>query len=91
MDRFLRAQNRKILNRVPISSPYDVQNAVKAATTAFGSWSKTTRAVRSKYLQRIAALIEHNRELFAVWESIDQGKTLERARVEIDRAISNFS
>jgi acyl-CoA reductase-like NAD-dependent aldehyde dehydrogenase len=36
-------------------------------------------------------LMEENRELFAVWETIDQGKTLERARIEVDRAVSNFS
>jgi acyl-CoA reductase-like NAD-dependent aldehyde dehydrogenase len=68
-----------------------VDSAVLAAEAAFKTWSKTTRAERSKYLQRIAALIQENRELFAVWESIDQGKTLERGRVEVDRAVSNFS
>jgi len=75
---------------VPISSAQDVQEAVDAAAAAFTSWSRTTRQVRSKYLQRIAAIIQDNRELFAVWESIDQGKTLDRARVEVDRAVSNF-
>jgi acyl-CoA reductase-like NAD-dependent aldehyde dehydrogenase len=68
-----------------------VDSAVLAAEAAFKTWSKTTRTERSKYLQRIAALIQENRELFAVWESIDQGKTLERGRVEVDRAVSNFS
>jgi acyl-CoA reductase-like NAD-dependent aldehyde dehydrogenase len=81
----------RILSRVPNSSPEDVQKAVVAATEAFVGWSKTSRAERSRYMQRIAALIQQNRELFAVWESIDQGKTVERARIEIDRAISNFS
>lgn len=81
----------KVLSRTPLSSSEDVQKAVDVATVAFNTWSKTTRAERSKYLQRIAALIQRNRELFAIWESIDQGKTLERARVEIDRAVSNFS
>jgi acyl-CoA reductase-like NAD-dependent aldehyde dehydrogenase len=35
--------------------------------------------------------MQEHREVFAVWESIDQGKTLQRARVEVDRAISNFA
>lgn len=81
----------KILARVPISSTGDVRTAVNAATAAFSTWSKTSRVERSRYMQRIAALIQQNRELFAVWESIDQGKTLERSRIEVDRAISNFS
>ena len=81
----------EIYSHVPLSSASDVDHAVLAADAAFKSWSKTTRAERSKYLKEIAALIQENRELFAVWESIDQGKTVERARVEVDRAVSNFS
>ncbi|RFU30455.1 hypothetical protein B7463_g5888, partial [Scytalidium lignicola] len=77
--------------RVPISSASEVEDAITSAAEAFKSWCKTSRGVRSKYLQRIAQLIQENRELLAVWESIDQGKTLERARIEVDRAISNFS
>lgn len=80
----------KVFARVPVSSAEQVDGAVKSATEAFKTWSKTTVAVRSKHLQRIAQLIQENHELFAVWESLDQGKTLARARVEVDRAISNF-
>jgi len=81
----------KLYARVQNSCVSEVETAIDAACTAFKTWSRTSRAERSSYLQRIAALIKENRELFAVWESIDQGKTLERARVEVDRAISNFS
>lgn len=77
--------------RVPCASSEEVDAAVKAAKAAFPSWSKTPRAERSRYLRRISEIIAENRELFAVWESIDQGKTLERARVEVDRAVSNFA
>lgn len=73
------------------SSSSEVEEAIDAANTAFKTWSRTTRAERSKYLQRIASLIQEHRELFAVWESIDQGKTINRARIEVDRAISNFT
>jgi acyl-CoA reductase-like NAD-dependent aldehyde dehydrogenase len=84
-------QTGQVFGHVPLSTAQDVDTAVLAAEAAFKNWSKTTRAERSKYLQRIAALIQGNRELFAVWESIDQGKTVERARIEVDRAVSNFS
>lgn len=76
--------------RVPVSSEADVDSALVAATEAFATWSKTPASVRSGYLLRVAALLKEHRELFAVWESIDQGKTLERARVEVDRAVANF-
>lgn len=75
---------------IPNSTPEQVDQAVKAADAAFPAWSTTPPSQRSQYLQRIASRIEEQRELFAVWESIDQGKTLTRARVEIDRAVSNF-
>jgi acyl-CoA reductase-like NAD-dependent aldehyde dehydrogenase len=87
----VRPQTGEVYAQVPVSSPEDVDTAVLSAEHAFKTWSKTTRAQRSRYLQRIAGLIEENRELFALWESIDQGKTVERARVEVDRAVSNFS
>lgn len=80
----------RAFGQVPISSADEVERALRAATEAFGPWSTTPAAVRSKHLQRVAGLIQEHRELFAVWESIDQGKTLERARVEVDRAVSNF-
>ncbi|KKK19812.1 putative aldehyde dehydrogenase (AldH12) [Aspergillus rambellii] len=80
----------QLFARVPSSTAEDVDSAVRAAEDAFPSWSQTSPAMRSQYLSRIADLIEERRELFAVWESIDQGKTLARARVEIDRAVSNF-
>lgn len=76
--------------KVPVSDETAVQSAVDAAKAAFPSWAKLSRRERSHHLRRIASLLQENRELLAVWESIDQGKTLERARVEIDRAVSNF-
>lgn len=79
-----------ILAHVPRSTPADVERAVDAAARAFPSWSQTSRSERSNILQQIAIILSENKELFAVLESIDQGKTLSRARVEVDRAISNF-
>ncbi|KAL2137295.1 hypothetical protein VTI74DRAFT_5026 [Chaetomium olivicolor] len=80
-----------LLCRIPCTQLDDATEAIQHARVAFGTWSKTTRAERSRHLRRISDLLQEHRELFAVWESIDQGKTLERARIEVDRAISNFS
>jgi len=79
-----------VFAKVPCTQPNDVDIAIQTAKDAFPSWSKTTRAERSEYLFRVAKLIRSKREHFAVWESIDQGKTLDRARIEVDRAIANF-
>ncbi|KAJ5211937.1 uncharacterized protein N7498_003583 [Penicillium cinerascens] len=80
----------EVLAQVHKSTASDVDRAVDAASRAFPSWSRTTRQERSEILLRIGSILEEKRELFAVWESIDQGKTLARARIEVDRAISNF-
>ncbi|KAE8323892.1 aldehyde dehydrogenase family-domain-containing protein [Aspergillus sergii] len=84
-------RNGKVLVQVPLSDSTDVEVAVETATKAFPSWSRTSRKARSQMLQRIASIISDEKELFAVWESIDQGKTLARARVEVERAIDNFN
>lgn len=80
----------EVLAQVQKSTASDVDRAVDAASRAFPSWSRTTRQERSEILLRIGSILEKKKELFAVWESIDQGKTLARARIEVDRAISNF-
>lgn len=80
----------ELLAQVPRSALSDVDRAVDAASRAFPSWSRTSRQERSEVLLQIASILSEKKELFAVWESLDQGKTLGRARVEVDRAISNF-
>lgn len=80
----------QLVAKLPNSSPEELNNAVEAAHRAFPSWAATGPSQRSMYIRRIVKLIEERRELFAVWESIDQGKTLARARAEIDRAVANF-
>ena len=67
-----------------------VGRAVISAANAFPAWSKTTKSQRSALLNRVADLIAARRDAFAAWESIDQGKTYERAKVEIERAEANF-
>ena len=81
----------RVIARVPCSQPEDVDAAIQDSRQAFPAWSKTTRAQRSAYLRRVSELLQEHRELFAVWESIYHGKTLARARVEVDRAVANFS
>ncbi|CAL5872399.1 uncharacterized protein PFLUO_LOCUS6663 [Penicillium psychrofluorescens] len=80
----------KLLLQIPSGTVTDVDRAVDAASRAFPAWSKTSRQERSQVLIRISDILNEQKELFAVWESIDQGKTLARARVEVERAVSNF-
>ncbi len=80
-----------VYSKIPDSDERDVEAAVKAAQAAFPAWSVTPKDLRSKYLLRIAALIEENLDALAKAESIDNGKPLHLAKtVDIPRAAANF-
>jgi aldehyde dehydrogenase (NAD+) len=58
----------------------DVDAAVKAARTAFKSWSALSGYERGKYLYAIARMIQKHSRLFAVLESMDNGKPIRETR-----------
>jgi aminomuconate-semialdehyde/2-hydroxymuconate-6-semialdehyde dehydrogenase len=69
----------------------DVNLAVGTAEKAFADWSKKPVTERSRFLLRIADLIERDLEKLARAESVDTGKPLSLARtLDIPRAASNF-
>src|SRR5215472_4320587 len=81
----------KPYSQVADSDARDVDLAVAAAEKAFRDWSKRTATERSRFLLRIADLIERDLEKFARAESIDTGKPILLARsMDIPRAIANF-
>lgn len=81
----------KVYSYIPDSDEQDVEKAVAAARAAFPAWSVTAKDQRSKYLLRIAELIEKNLDRLAHAESIDNGKPLKLAKtVDIPRAAANF-
>jgi acyl-CoA reductase-like NAD-dependent aldehyde dehydrogenase len=61
----------------------DVDEAVKAARKAFeeGKWSSISPHQRSRYLYKIADLIEENADQLAELESLDNGKPLAIAKL----------
>ncbi len=78
-------------SQVADSDAHDVDLAVAAAEKAFCDWSKKPAAERSRFLLRVADLIERDLEKFARAESIDTGKPISLARsLDIPRAIANF-
>lgn len=80
-----------VYSKIPDSDERDVELAVKAANEAFPAWSVTPKDIRSKYMLKIAALIEENLEMLAKAESIDNGKPLALSKtVDIPRAAANF-
>ncbi|CAG8886175.1 unnamed protein product [Penicillium egyptiacum] len=79
-----------LLVHVPRSPPNVVEYAINVASCAFRAWSQTPTQMRSVILFRIASIMEQKKEMFAIWESIDQGKSLVRARGEVESSIRHF-
>ena len=70
----------------------DARDAVSAARAAFddGAWPATTAADRAALLDRVADLLQRDKEDLAVLETRDTGKTLVESRIDIDDVTSVF-
>ena len=84
--------NEEALATVAQASVADVDRAVYAARRAYDTvWSKTTGAERSKYLFRIARLIQERSRELAVVETLDNGKPIRESRdVDIPLVAAHF-
>jgi aminomuconate-semialdehyde/2-hydroxymuconate-6-semialdehyde dehydrogenase len=81
----------KVYAKIADSGADDVELAVRAARAAFPAWGALGRKGRHDAMMRVAALLERDLELFALAESLDNGKPVQLARdVDIPRAIANL-
>ena len=70
----------KPLAEVTEGTAEDVDKAVKAARSAFKTWSALSGYERGKHLYAIARAIQKHSRLFAVLESLDNGKPIRESR-----------
>ncbi|MCJ8334160.1 MAG: aldehyde dehydrogenase family protein, partial [Epibacterium sp.] len=69
----------------------DVDAAVAAARTAQGPWAALGGAGRARYLYAIARLLQKHARLFAVLETMDNGKPIRESRdIDIPLAQRHF-
>ena len=61
----------------------DVEAAVAAATKAFPKWAKLSCHARAKYLYSLARLLQKHARLFAVLETLDNGKPIRESPMSI--------
>jgi aldehyde dehydrogenase (NAD+) len=81
----------KKLADITDGTPDDVNAAVKAARAAFPKWSALSGYARGKYLYAIARLIQKHARLFAVLETMDNGKPIRESRdVDIPLVARHF-
>ncbi len=70
----------EVLAKVSQASAAQVDEAVKAARKAFPAWSKRPGHERAKVLYALARLIQKQSRLFAVLETMDNGKPIRESR-----------
>ena len=72
--------NGEELAQITQATPDDVDAAVAAARRAFGPWSRRPGAARARVLYALARLIQKHARLFAVLETLDNGKPIRESR-----------
>ena len=72
--------NKNKLADIAQASDEDVQDAVKAARKAYSKWSQLSGHARARYLYAIARQIQKHSRLFAVLETMDNGKPIRETR-----------
>ncbi|MFM2359145.1 MAG: hypothetical protein RLY16_1138 [Bacteroidota bacterium] len=80
-----------VLNKSARSTKDDIELALDAAHAAFATWSKTSVAIRSNVLLKIADIMEANLNYLAAVEVMDNGKALrETTLVDLPLCIDHF-
>ncbi|WGE63213.1 aldehyde dehydrogenase family protein [Actinobacillus equuli subsp. haemolyticus] len=83
--------NGDVLAHFVDATDADVDAAVTAAQQAFKTWRKTTTAERAAILNKIADVIDEHSELFALQETLDNGKPIRETRAaDIPLASDHF-
>jgi malonate-semialdehyde dehydrogenase (acetylating)/methylmalonate-semialdehyde dehydrogenase len=76
-----------VLDVVPLLGAAEVDEAAKAATAAFDTWSRTPVMERVRLMFRFRDLLDRNAEELAGIVTRHHGKTLDEARGEVRRGI----
>jgi acyl-CoA reductase-like NAD-dependent aldehyde dehydrogenase len=79
------------LSKIAEATKEDVNLAVQSAQAAFETWKLTTPKERALLLNKIADIIENNKEHLATVESMDNGKPIrETMNADVPRAAAHF-
>ncbi|GLI79541.1 hypothetical protein PoHVEF18_007878 [Penicillium ochrochloron] len=73
--------------KVPLASEVDVNRAVAAARKAFDLWSEKPLDERRQALIALAESLAENKGAFARMLTVEQGKPLNQAEVEVDASV----
>ena len=85
------AKSDEVLAEIALGNQDDVDAAVRAAKEAFPSWSALSGHHRARYLYAIARAVAKHARIFAVLESLDNGKPIRETRdIDVPVVIRHF-
>jgi aldehyde dehydrogenase (NAD+) len=86
------AKDDEVLAEIALGTVEDVNSAIDAAQRAFPSWSVLSGHERARYLYAIARAIAKHARIFAVLESLDNGKPIRETRdIDVPVVIRHFT
>lgn len=78
------------LGRLPCAARSDLDDALDAAASGFRTWSRTAPRERANVIMRAAALMRERQEEIAQAITLEHGKPLSQARLEVTRGAEFF-
>src|SRR4051812_41875462 len=79
-----------VLGELPLADAADLDRALEAAAKGFEVWRKTTAEARAAVLKKAAALLRERAEAVARIATMEEGKVLAEARVEVNVVANLF-
>jgi len=80
----------EVLGRLPCASKNDLDDALDAAQKGFDIWSRTSPRERADTILRAARLMRERQEEIATSITLEHGKPLQQARLEVIRGAEFF-
>ncbi len=84
--------DQSLIVEVDVADDVDVERAIRAARRAFdaGDWPATSATERGALLNRVADLLQRDREEIARTETLNTGKAIREGRYDVDDVTSVF-
>ena len=79
-----------VLGQVPLASTADLDDAMAAASNGFRIWSRTSPKRRAEVIFKATALMRQRQEEIATAITLEQGKPITEARLEVIRGCEFF-
>ena len=80
----------RVLGRLPCATRSDLDDALDAAANGFRTWSRTAPRDRANVIRHAAALMRERQEEIAQAITLEHGKPLPQARLEVIRGAEFF-